>query len=215
MSEQTGSDEFKSAEVQLFESLGSDILNLTACFDDERRILYGLIDSILEENPGIDAYGEPLSDQLNQVISNFTDVAMEIHATNDLDEAKKVITQLWLLDDGDRGERFESAMGAEYYDFFDFERLYEIVDLTYKSCENEEELRDTLQFRYAKNLSSDIENLLQNVASISNPAFKKIFLSFDVNVEELKHDAKLAAVIGLGVAAGGLVLRAFLKKIED
>ncbi len=196
-----------------FEGLDSGLLDSMASFDEGQFMLHSLLSGIFKDKPDYEQYSDVLAEQITNQATHFTDLSTEVFGSlaESAEEARTTIARLWVADDNKRGELFNRLVGSEYYDMFDETRVITIVESLFEKAESVKELGELIYSKYSSNLCADIDNFIDISEKMPREGIKRFWLEIDVDVEDVKANLKNAAIVGVGLALGGLVTKTLLK----
>lgn len=205
-------------EQQLFESVDSGLLTTMAAYDDEERILDGLIRIIAADTPDFKEYQDHISAQHNTVIQRFADLVLEIHDMYDLNSAKQQIVQLWCTADHQRVSVLTEVTGGEEFERWEYEDLKDAVDDLYEEAEEDNSQLASCCQHLINAVSHFSASDLNQFAGIIQSQYEQMISEdaqrtiLDIDLSELR--AKVVTVSGYVLAAtiGAYSLRHYFKK---
>lgn len=183
-----------------------DLLQKMAVFDDNRRIMYGLLVSIGEDLPVFDAYQDELNEQLSLTVQSFTEYCAELCSEKG---SYAEVAALIMQDEEDRIRTLSELRPEANLQASEYAEIAESIKNIFASAEDNEGIIDGVGRVYTILMGHDVRVYLEAVQVEAQNLVEQ--QERDAYIVVPKRELRLAAASAAAGVLGGLVLRQFLR----
>ncbi len=187
-------------EPSPLEALHSGVLDAMAEYDDNKRILFGLVTDIANDLPDRVRYDNALAAHADDLAYSFGDLTAAMYQSYGVEGAKGLVATQWYIDDAERNTYLSELTSCDCIDSFDKQFIEDLVDDNiFSDAYDEDELRENARIAYKSYLLGDLEIFTGHV---------------DNNRELMQKVSKAVAIakVVVGISVSGLIASKFSRK---
>lgn len=190
------------------DELNIQILDAMASFDDQSRVLHGLVEAVIEDAPDVDVYAPQLGEASTELVMQFKNMAEAAYNTDPI-EARDLMVKFWLNDDNQRAEKINDFAETDLLKQMEESYISSLFDGLEDVSDDEDAFMAGLVNLYTKVLGNDMSvicNFVQEKHE-KNELDRLIIIDPEVVKDKIKKAALFAAGLSLGSVLAASVLK--------